>query len=312
MHLSRPSKTRGLRDLVMYAVYDLATAPPSYEVISFLLLCEFARLSQGLAHTHVLFVPGPDNGFRGNKKEIPREANEWRRDHILGAACGLVGATYSFLPDPRAMLEYEDCFLWQPGWRAGYRRTWYGHGLLMKAYESIQDFPDFAVAPFAAQKVREWTKGQPYITVTQRNAHAALRNSKPEIWDQFAEWVRGLGYQVYMIPDTNDAGSCDPVGAIASIDLRFRHALYAGAVTNFGINTGPMVLCFYGKLPFIACHMTSPDWKATTPEYMAQQGMPVGSQFPGARSDQVLVWEDENLPMLQREFTRQIELKMAA
>lgn len=312
MHLSRPEKRKNLRDHILYGVYDLSSAPPSYEIISFLLLCELARRAQELIATHVLFVPGPDQGFRGNKKEITNEANEWRRDHILSHACDLIGATHSFLPDPKEMEEYEGCFLWQPGWSLSRRETWYGHRILMQMYGSIDVLPELRVSPYASGKVREWTKEKPYITITKRNAHAVARNSKDDVWNEFSEWVENQGYRAITIPDTNDAALCDPIGSIASIDLRFRHALYAGAITNFGINTGPMVLCYYSGFPFVACHMTSPGWVSTSPEYVAKHVTPIGTQFPGARLDQVLVWEDENLPMLKREFSRQIEMKKAA
>lgn len=313
MHLSRPEKRRQPRECILYGVYDLASAPPSYEVISFLLLCDYARRAIGLPAMHILFVPGPDEGFRGNKKVIPQTANFWRRDHILAHACDLVGASYTFLPHPMEMENYAGCFLWSPAWSMENRQMMYGHKFLMQLYERLDNLPELTVSPFAAEKVKAWTNGRPYITITQRNAHVLARNSKPDVWEEFAGWVRHQGYEVFNIPDTNDAGlGEDPISAIASIDLRFRHALYAGAVTNFGINTGPIVLCYYSGFPFVVCHLTSTDWKSTNPAYVAEHLVPIGAQLPGAREDQRLVWEDENIPMLRREFSRQIEMKRAA
>lgn len=288
----------------MYAVYDLCASPPSYEFVTFLSMAVIDASLAGLKRLHVLFVPGPIQGFKGDKKAIPYDSLLWRKNNILIPACGLVGATHTTLEHYSEMEDYQGFHIWQPAWSPDYRKTWYGQRILIEAYNRGHDLPPLHVAPWAGRKVSEWLGQKPYVTITLRNAHALGRNSKDAVWLAFANWLRKQGIHPVIIPDTSDAISGDALGAMAALNLHIRHALYAGAAMNFGVNTGPMILCVLGGLPYVMCHMICETWKSTSREFLAKHGLPEGSQFPWSNASQRLVWEDESLEMLQHEYHR--------
>src|SRR5690242_15173461 len=52
---------------ILHAFYDLAVSPPTFDFIVFLELAELARRRNGCDAVRVVFVPGPNQGFRDDK-----------------------------------------------------------------------------------------------------------------------------------------------------------------------------------------------------------------------------------------------------
>src|SRR5262249_8132666 len=78
----------------LYAFYDLAVAPVTFDFLWFLAGAELARVRLGLAGVHVVIVPGPHGGLRRETPEyearVDAEARRARIQTILLPACSLL------------------------------------------------------------------------------------------------------------------------------------------------------------------------------------------------------------------------------
>lgn len=112
------------------------------------------------------------------------------------------------------------------------------------------------------------------VTLRQTERYPA-KNSNEAAWRRFAEEIGARVVEDY---------------AVQPIGLHERMALYAGAQMNFFLNSGPAGLCSLGGLPYVMVMKYPPDKTRS----WDRVGLPIGSQFPWARADQVLVWADDD------------------
>ena len=77
---------------VLYAFYDLAVSPATFDIVHFLILAEQARILSELNSLHIVMVPGPNEGFRINDLESYQKTGienydigymKWRKNNIL-------------------------------------------------------------------------------------------------------------------------------------------------------------------------------------------------------------------------------------
>ena len=86
-------------------------------------------------------------------------------------------------------------------------------------------------------------------------------------------------------------------------------ALYETAYVNIGLANGPMSLCsFSNHIPYLVLMKLNDAYYATLPRYLTDMGLPIGTQFPLAKSNQVLGWSyDDSFSTLKAEFDDYIE-----
>ena len=96
---------------IMYAYYDLQVSAPTFDFIVFLVLAEQARIEARCNSLNIVFVPGPDEGFRmGSKMVVEARGNDnigwgtkdelvnlrkWLLRNILIPCCHLIPACKS-------------------------------------------------------------------------------------------------------------------------------------------------------------------------------------------------------------------------
>jgi len=134
-----------------------------------------------------------------------------------------------------------------------------------------------------------------YFTITLRDSiRNKFRDSNKEAWLEFADT---LGKEVIVIPDVETG--------VLHLDLEYRMALYAGANMNYGVNNGPMALCYLSDAPYMSFNMLPdvPEGRALK-EHMERDDF-VNKQFPWAHEKQRLFWQPdtiENLKEAQEEM----------
>lgn len=86
-------------------------------------------------------------------------------------------------------------------------------------------------------------------------------------------------------------------------NLELRAALYERAYLNLFVNNGPSYLSFFNKRSrCLDFKMVTPGCGATTERFFRSIGIEPRSQLPVFTPFQRLVWEDDRLEVIQREF----------
>lgn len=287
---------------MMTAFYDLATSPPTYDFVSFLIAAERRRLELGVERITFVIVPGPDHGFRAD--HLPPRDPETRRTmlhNIVVAMCDLLpsatGCTVcesrERAGEIRSRCRESDVF--PDGWMPGNRAACYGTMQMVQAYRA-------GVFPLRAPAARPLPPRT--VTITLREAHYwPSRNSNRAAWLTAADRLRDAGWRPLFVPDA-DSGDLHEIAAhghaidtIAATDLRHRAALYTTADQNVFVNNGPAWLAsFMPAVTMTIFKMLAPDAPCTTADFFAQVGLPVGAQV--GRSGHRCVWADDTADII--------------
>lgn len=265
----------------MIAEYNLGEAPPTYDFLSFLAVCEMERLQRGDRHLHINLIPGPKGGFRDDDLPPSLSMRQQMLAAIVVPAAELVGATIGFGSGGSKMP-----YMLQPAVSAA-KDGWAPPEF--RAREQARIMVD-AGAP----------ADKPMVVVTLREAdYHGGRNSS----DAWYNWVRSAAdrapYRVVVVRDTSQVLKPIPhvqTAPWASVDLHLRAALYERADLNLAVNNGPCHLmyfnprCSYRVFKQIVdgelC--TNADWWRT------KIGLEEGEQYPWANDNQRLMWQDDS------------------
>jgi hypothetical protein len=287
------------------AFYDLAVSPASYDFVTFLAIADIARKASNIDRMHVVIVPADTaTGFRIDHKPNTTENKIWRRDHLLVPLCRLASASHAVCATradaERYLIAAEN--VWPPQYTPTSPVPAYMMGQLISLSRKAGIKASFKASEQAKQWVEEWKVPGPYLTLTMRETYTDLRNSDKGAWADFRKWATYNGWWVVVIPDTDRAGKCEPLGAIAAVNPDVRLALYEGAAMNLGVNNGPMSLCWYTDNPHLTFKMVTKGWVSTEPAFFERQGFPIGSQYPHSTRNQKLVWEDDTFGAIKTHF----------
>lgn len=89
----------------------------------------------------------------------------------------------------------------------------------------------------------------------------------------------------------------------ASWNIELRAALYELSYLNMSVNNGSAALCIYNRRArCLTFKMLTPSCGATSASYFRSQGIEPGSQLKHETPFQRMVWEDDRLEVIQKEF----------
>lgn len=308
----------------LYAFYDLAVAPLTFDFLWFLVGAELRRKRDGLAAIAVVIVPGREEGLRREdpayERFADRAARRARIANILVPACGFVpaiaGVSVAGSRESAARLARAE-----------------GASVFPARYEpDLPSYPDpreplraareegakigvLRAAPGDLRSIERWLAARRcsgrVVTITLRHyEYGAARNSNLAAWVEFARRLDRSRYSVVFVPDTEQVyGGLPPelapftVCAEAAVNLGLRMALYEAAWLNLGVNNGPMGLCWLDdRTRSITFKILTEGVEQTTVEYMKHLGFEIGRSLPGSTPFQKWVWEDDRLEVIEREF----------
>lgn len=176
---------------------------------------------------------------------------------------------------------------------------------IVRSHRRGETVPVFR-APYSLSK--EFKKPPVVITLRECGPYSAShKNSDIVSWLRFAHYLKALGEDVVFVRDYARADEPLP-GFVtypqASTDIIFRMALYEAAKINFCVSNGPVTLCYFSKMPWIAFIMPEPDgaeYEANTPKiWREKMGVEIGGQFPWSDATQRIVWQREDYDSLVR------------
>lgn len=197
----------------------------------------------------------------------------WKRfGNILVPACALAGMTYSV-----GSMQDGVGFTYHYGHVNEYFKQ---HGTIakLKATYDAQD--------------------RGYSTITLRESFRnTWRNANVKAWAEFRKFLESQGKRVIVLPE------CE----LSPLDLEYRMAVYANADMNYGVSTGPMVLCHLSDAPYMTINMNPPNNTGRgyqIDKLMAKGGFPIGTQFAFKNDRQMLVYERDDYENIVRAHNR--------
>jgi len=265
------------------AVYDLASSPPTFDILSFLAEAERKRKAGGYDCLDVVFQPGPMFGFRDDELPPSAEQREWMLNRICVPACRLLPSVRNVtVLKQREPVEGDVFPEWTPDNLASHYGTQYFKG----------DKPGFRASDAARRLVDKRFGESAVITITMREAeHWPQRNSIRAEWERVQAWLTRYGFHVVVIPDAETGGP----NAEYALDLDLRMALYERAVVNLGVSNGPMALCYFTDAPYIVFKILADGCVSTTREFLSAHGFEFGEQFS---DNGQTVWDDDRADIM--------------
>ena len=311
------------RDCLQF-VFDLSSAPITYDFASYLAAAELERRRRKLAGLVVLLVPAADGGLRreqGSLALFDDEARRFRVRHIVlpilallpavrgYAVCGSREQAEDILTDDPVRLYPSDYRLYQP--RQPHKRMVHD---LHRA--GVPMWPMFQATPraceFVAQFLAERAAGRRAIVITLRSSpHSPQRNSHVEDWLRFARELDPSLYMPIFVLDTEAAmaprapGLADyTICEAASWDVEVRMALAEAAWLNMAQMHGPMELCWYNERVRYIVFLEVGTAPENMPLYLAENGHNVGFDFNFATVGQHIVWKPDLYENIIEAFKR--------
>jgi hypothetical protein len=308
----------------LFAFYDLAVAPITFDFLWFLASADLRRRELGLERIHVVIVPGSHGGVRQERDDyeevVGPDARRERVHNILIPSCAFLptvaGVTYAA---SRAHAHHLRGFLDRNVYPAGYEPalpTAPGPQACLAAARR----GDRSIACLRATKERlrdvdAWiaahSGGRHVVTVTIRAyGYMSARNSDLAAWAKFAGWLDPQRFACVVIPDLAQTLDGLPAGFEKAIMFReaawnigLRMALHERAFLNMGVNTGPMALCWlnarsrYGTLKMAPAGVPQTDL-----DYYRTLEFDIGGSLPFATPLQEMVWQDDTFEAIRDAF----------
>lgn len=306
----------------LYAFYDLAVAPITFDFLWFLVGADIERRQRGLASVHVVIVPGALDGLRRENPEYERQVTPTTRHARIGnmliPACAflpsLAGLTVAGSREQAQRLaelageavfprRYEPALPSYPGPQEPLRA----------AREDRADVAVLRATGPDLERVDRWLAARGcsgrVVAITLRDyGYTPERNSNVGAWVETARRLAARGYCPVFVPDAEQCFngtppelSAFPVFGEAALVLGLRIALYERAHLNLGVNNGPMGLCWLNRRTrYLTFKMLTPAAPNTSPEYMELLGFELGASLPFATPWQQWVWEEDTVEIIER------------
>ena len=315
------------RDEILYAFYDLAMNPSTFDSAVFAVRADAERQRRGLKYLHFTIVPSAISGGRpGDLELLGGLANvAWRQSYILGAVFRLVPATRGVT----ALASRADTASFVAAGAACFpvdydpaRPT--DEHIMKYCYDDKRDDYDPRVlrAPakavdFVRRFIDSRRQGRRLLVLTLREyAFQPDRNNDMAAWGNFLRSLDPATYYVVVVRDTDSVYTPMPEPLegfddlpLASIDVNIRLALYEAAYLNLTVTTGPgSLICFSARTRYLMFKQFLPQYVPTGAEFhLARNGMSIGDEFPLAGPLQKWVWQLDTAEIIRTEFDAMVQ-----
>ncbi len=315
-------------DRTLRVFYDLGREPMTFDFLIFLAAADLKRRARSLEAIQVVFVPGQKDGFREEWPDydriVDRESRRWRISNLLLPSLQLLPSCTGHVfchtrreADLVARLAhhiYPENYKSESLDTQGYAVTAYRE--VMAAGKAGKRVSVLNGSEQARRYVDQWfiprARGRKVVTITLREyGYHEERNSNVTAWTAFARGLDPEQYFVVFVRDLESAmapgtGLFDDLTVFEGgpLNLELRMALYERSYLNLGSSNGPMALCILSETtPYMMFKILTPGVPQATVEWLMNLGIEIGAErYPFASPFQKLVWEDDDLDVIRREF----------
>ena len=310
---------------VLYAFYDFAISPVTFDLVQFLVLAESERQRVNCNSLHIVFVPGPNDGFSPVEISVYRKLGQddcdidsmrWRLRNIMLPLCWLIpscrGITIcTSLEEAQIMQTSVAQYIFPRGYSVQFPKENYSLFELSK-----RNVSGYIQATSQARRfVSEWVDQRDIgkrkiITITLRWClYQRERNSNMKAWNKFIQNLDLTIYYPVIVRDTWTAFKPLPlefenfcIFEEACWNMELRIALYELCYLNLSVNCGPIVLCIFDSRTRYLLFRRINLSQINMPRFFRSEGLEVDSQYKHATSFQRVVWKDDTYPIIQEEF----------
>ncbi|PCK33412.1 hypothetical protein [Pseudoalteromonas piscicida] len=307
---------------ILYAVYDLSTHLPCFDVFNFAVLAEIERQRLSMQHIHFIILHNRES--KDTISQSPMLFHEphdfaWRIDKVVKAVLSCIPShiAISEFPFRDDAIEYlknkENIF------PSEIKTNGFSPAINTRSLKNVAENVDLSVlqAPINAKKiVNQFLQSiepslKPVVITLREYDSQPKRNSDIAQWAQFLNNIDHNKYCPIIVRDTY-LSSQQPDERLknfihfphASIDFTIRLALYEQAYINMGVSCGPNYgISFIKGAKSIIFQMTDEDNPANSSLTAIRSGLEIGKDFFFNDSDlQMTIWEKDNAPWLLKTF----------
>jgi hypothetical protein len=309
---------------ILNCFYDFTVCPAYYDFLTFLQSSELHRIRHGFNGLRIIFVKGPNNGFRQDNLRTPA-SNQLMFRNVLLPSCHLLESVVETMwvskrTDCTHLLHDADA-IFPRGYSLERPVSDYFEGSIQCAFlrgESISHFRAPADKTAAARTFLDSvSRGRKVITLTLREAeHDATdrRRLDEREWTLFFNSEVGSQYQPVIVRDTAKLFSVDnvfpmfPQAPLASSDVLFRTALYENAYLNIFPNNGPYTCALYSNSNSLLFKPHDNRVISTSEKWLQDVlGLAFGDQRPISEKRTVMIWEDDCVSEIEKAVTQMDE-----
>jgi hypothetical protein len=278
----------------------------------------------GLSQIYFVIVPGTKDGFREERAayeaEVDTDARRWRLYNVVLPVLTLVpsSAGLTILPSreaARSLRASVNDHVYPAHYEPSLPVAHLPAELLTVTDKDGDEIGVLRSPIQALRYVERWKmprlSGRKLVTITLRDyLFMPARNSNIPAWSEFARRLDPAKYFPVFILDTErtldpfpSAISGFEVFREASWNVWLRMALYQASYVNLGVNNGPLFMCmFNAQTRLLIFKILTPSVPQTTEEFLSLLGFEIGGQMPFTTAFQRLVWQDDTLETIEREF----------
>jgi tetratricopeptide (TPR) repeat protein len=305
-------------DKILYAFYDEAVSPTSFDFISFVIQSEAARRKAHLDGVQFFIVPSGEFDGHHDNTQFDEAHARWRLSNVVVPICWLlpscrgvsVCSTRQYASDsfkelgenifPRGYTVETPIDRHHTGWTI--IASTLGEDIyFVKAADQAKDY--------ARQWIEQHAKGKKCIPITLREApFGTQRNSDPAVWSAVAHQMLKDGYFPVLIRDIDRAleklppeYEGIPTFPEAAFNLELRIAFYEESHFCMFVANGPAQICFYDRdVKFL--YQVTGDWLDRNPTPFLRMGIDHGESGPFANKFKRWIWQKQDAKRLYQEM----------
>jgi hypothetical protein len=312
--------------------YDLKWYPVSFDLAYFLMSAEVARADRGLRQMSLVFVPQYD----AIRPDVPPDTTDWdlathiawRFGHICLPVVSMFPTLIGFRVAPHraealaqwtaAKHQFPDrkdptnlpCASLNTYYRTAFARV---HANPEK-YQRPRALAELVAA--VNESFAEHRRGRRLIVITLRHTRfSSSRNSNIKAWMKFASNLDATRYFPLFVPDTDTAFTADygewnsRCVREAAFDLNLRMALYEAAWLNLSASSGAFGFATLNdRCRTLGFNFVVSGASEASSASLEAFGFPIGKDPLYATQFQHWVWEEDEYPVIVREFAKMAEI----
>ena len=295
--------------------YDFAVSPCSYDFFSFLVNAEMCRKRRQFSNINLIFVRGPNNGFRHEPHRTDEQNLEFYLNVILPGLHILPTIAKYTIYDREDLVGFSgDAYSTFPRGYSAQKPT-FDYLNHERVVGQLRGDPSvkFESQDFAKKIVMQKLRGNNifrFATLTTREIErddvGKTRQPKRKIWEGVFEALREKGITPIVVRDTACAfGSKSLFDGVlefpeASLNPQVRLALYEQSEINFTKNNGPGFLQLFAHNRAIYFNAIDEGVSALSSKWFENgYGMSVkeNAQYPMTTNNVIFRWGDESFDL---------------